>query len=106
MVKLLTEFKNNIEGFNIVTAGNTGYEQAAIKAAYALNVPIKILTPVNYEFINEEGKTIKNRDKFYERFNVKLEEKAKEVNIKTANEVVKIMSKLNRYKTSEDEKIC
>lgn len=71
LLKLVTEspeLKNPIE--NMRSGGQTGFDEAGIKAAVKLGIPVTVLAPRGFKFRNIDGDDIVDKELFMKRFKV------------------------------------
>jgi hypothetical protein len=61
------KLKNKIE--SVRTGGQTGFDEAGVKAAIELGIPTTILAPKGWTFRNISGTDISNEQQFKDRFN-------------------------------------
>ena len=84
------------------SGGQTGIDEAGIKAAMSLGIKASILAPQGYRFRNKEGKDVSNKEEFIKRFNSKYTDtkqspKRKVVIAQDTEEITKAKQKAKEY---------
>lgn len=103
LVKVLKGLQDmGISISEVRSGGQTGIDEAGIKAAMSLGIKASILAPKGYRFRNKEGKDTSNKEAFIKRFNSKYTDtkespKRKVIVVQDTEEITKAKQKAKEY---------
>lgn len=82
--KLIEYISNNIDIEEIRSGGQTGVDEAGIKAAQKLDIEWSVLAPNGFKFRNEKGEDISDKKKFIARFSEDQQSQPSKIEQKTS----------------------